>query len=83
MPALAVQKRGDAIPEAFTRSVYLAGADGEPWERDLNAALEGAELQDSIVFVGDEIHEPDANGWRAQATRMSDAVVCYIRPDAV
>ena len=80
---LVVLKRGDAIPESFARSVYLVAADGEPWESDLVSALENAELRDGVVFVGDEVPEPDGNGWRARATSVSDAIVCYVQPDAV
>lgn len=81
MPVV-VAKRSDAIPEAFTRSVFLAGADGAAWESDALEALERAGFDDGVIFVGDEVSEPDANGWRAQTTKMSDAIVCYVPPAA-
>jgi hypothetical protein len=74
---LVVLKRGEAIPESFTRSIFVAGADGAAWQGELLAALESAGLEEGVVFVGDECAEPDGNGWRAQVMKMSDAIVCY------
>ena len=77
MPPVVV-KRGDPVPESFTRSVFVVGADGASWESDMLAALASAGLDEGVVFIGDECAEPDGNGWRAQVMKMSDAIICYV-----
>ena len=77
-----VVKRSDPVPERFTRSVFVAGADGAAWEGEILGALARAGLDEGVVFLGDEAPEPGGGGWRTQAMAMSDAIVCYV-PAAV
>ena len=71
-----VYKEGQLAPVAFSRSVFLLGAEGAEWENEAIDALVELGFSDGVIFVGGI----DTNGsaWAVRARLVSDVVVCFV-----
>ena len=73
--ALTLVRPGDAAPESFERSVFVACASAAAWETAALEQLQAAGITSGTVFVGDEA--PENAGWRDAAANISDAIACW------
>lgn len=73
--ALTLVRPGDAAPESFERSVFVACASAAAWETAALEQLQAAGITSGTVFVGDEA--PENAGWRDAAAKISDAIACW------
>eukprot|EP01043_Picozoa_sp_COSAG02_P103817 COSAG02_NODE_39817_length_412_cov_1.156550_1_plen_65_part_10 len=63
--ALVVVRPGEAAPERFERSVYVACSSGAAWEADALGQLQDAGVTSGTVFIGDDA--PENAAWRDAA----------------
>eukprot|EP01043_Picozoa_sp_COSAG02_P015371 COSAG02_NODE_654_length_18824_cov_222.971001_1_plen_417_part_00 len=73
--SLVLVRPGEAAPERFERSVYVACASGAAWEADALGQLQEAGITSGTVFIGD--NAPETAAWRDAAMKISDAIGCW------
>ena len=70
--ALVLVRPGEAAPERFERSLYVACVNGASWEADALSQLQDAGITSATVFIGDDA--PENAVWRDAAVKISDAI---------